>query len=259
MPQAFFCPAVNLFLLNILLVCICRSSSIRPGQFGYGKVPFSLPLHRPNRQARHTGNNTDGVLGLTATDDNTENIRKDEEQRRRDEEDGEAWRTEEEEQANSEAAPAEEDPTTSSPRQHVDRPSHTPTEHGRSRVSSRYPFSRSPLPSVFTNRQRFDWNSVTAPPPPMPSLSRLRSPGGSPPFSSPLHRPGPVLRDRELHPGFGPQTPPAGNIYPLQHPGPESGRHGRVAFRCSGPEKEYRRCFSQVGLHCSLILNALEK
>uniref|UniRef100_A0A3Q3QDS7 PLAC domain-containing protein n=1 Tax=Monopterus albus TaxID=43700 RepID=A0A3Q3QDS7_MONAL len=26
-------------------------SSIRPGQFGYGRVPFSLPLHRPNRQA----------------------------------------------------------------------------------------------------------------------------------------------------------------------------------------------------------------
>uniref|UniRef100_A0A3Q3QDT7 PLAC domain-containing protein n=1 Tax=Monopterus albus TaxID=43700 RepID=A0A3Q3QDT7_MONAL len=33
-------------------------SSIRPGQFGYGRVPFSLPLHRPNRQARHTVNGT---------------------------------------------------------------------------------------------------------------------------------------------------------------------------------------------------------
>ncbi|XP_016097776.1 ADAMTS-like protein 4 [Sinocyclocheilus grahami] len=30
------------------------SSSIRPGQFGYGRVPFSLPLHRQNRHARHT-------------------------------------------------------------------------------------------------------------------------------------------------------------------------------------------------------------
>ncbi|KAJ8287895.1 hypothetical protein COCON_G00005540 [Conger conger] len=29
-------------------------SLIRPGQFGYGRVPFSLPLHRPNRNARHT-------------------------------------------------------------------------------------------------------------------------------------------------------------------------------------------------------------
>ncbi|KAI2655820.1 ADAMTS-like protein 4 [Labeo rohita] len=30
------------------------SSSIRPGQFGYGRVPFSLPLHRQNRHTRHT-------------------------------------------------------------------------------------------------------------------------------------------------------------------------------------------------------------
>uniref|UniRef100_A0A8C1STG0 PLAC domain-containing protein n=1 Tax=Cyprinus carpio TaxID=7962 RepID=A0A8C1STG0_CYPCA len=30
------------------------SSSIRPGQFGYGRVPYSLPLHRQNRHARHT-------------------------------------------------------------------------------------------------------------------------------------------------------------------------------------------------------------
>lgn len=30
------------------------SSSIRPGQFGYGRVPFSLPLHRQNRHVRHT-------------------------------------------------------------------------------------------------------------------------------------------------------------------------------------------------------------
>ncbi|XP_026858903.2 ADAMTS-like protein 4 [Electrophorus electricus] len=29
-------------------------SSIRPGQFGYGRVPFSLPLHRQNRHTRHT-------------------------------------------------------------------------------------------------------------------------------------------------------------------------------------------------------------
>ncbi|XP_076826637.1 ADAMTS-like protein 4 isoform X2 [Brachyhypopomus gauderio] len=28
-------------------------SSIRPGQFGYGRVPFSLPLHRQNRHTRH--------------------------------------------------------------------------------------------------------------------------------------------------------------------------------------------------------------
>ncbi|KAG5271102.1 hypothetical protein AALO_G00175900 [Alosa alosa] len=37
------------------------SPHIRPGQFGYGRVPFSLPLHRPSRHTRHTrrhGNNT---------------------------------------------------------------------------------------------------------------------------------------------------------------------------------------------------------
>ncbi|XP_066577130.1 ADAMTS-like protein 4 isoform X2 [Amia ocellicauda] len=31
-----------------------RRSPIRPGQFGYGRVPFSLPLHRPHRRARHS-------------------------------------------------------------------------------------------------------------------------------------------------------------------------------------------------------------
>uniref|UniRef100_A0A096MEH7 ADAMTS like 4 n=1 Tax=Poecilia formosa TaxID=48698 RepID=A0A096MEH7_POEFO len=39
-----------------------EASSVRPGQFGYGKVPFSLPLHRTNRQARHTANGTDAKL-----------------------------------------------------------------------------------------------------------------------------------------------------------------------------------------------------
>ncbi|KAJ8383769.1 hypothetical protein AAFF_G00214560 [Aldrovandia affinis] len=39
-------------------------TSIRPGQFGYGRVPFSLPLHRPNRNARHTSH---GDNSTTAT------------------------------------------------------------------------------------------------------------------------------------------------------------------------------------------------
>ncbi|XP_057196265.1 ADAMTS-like protein 4 [Triplophysa rosa] len=34
------------------------SSSIRPGQFGYGRVPFSLPLHRQNRHVRHHNSTT---------------------------------------------------------------------------------------------------------------------------------------------------------------------------------------------------------
>lgn len=44
-------------ILTACFVCPCHarsSSPIRPGQFGYGRVPFSLPLHRQNRHARHT-------------------------------------------------------------------------------------------------------------------------------------------------------------------------------------------------------------
>ncbi|XP_035242182.1 ADAMTS-like protein 4 [Anguilla anguilla] len=39
-------------------------SPIRPGQFGYGRVPFSLPLLRPNRNARHAARR--GGNGTTA-------------------------------------------------------------------------------------------------------------------------------------------------------------------------------------------------
>ncbi|KAM4580485.1 thrombospondin type-1 domain-containing protein 4 [Odontesthes bonariensis] len=237
-----------------------RSSSIRPGQFGYGKVPFSLPLHRPNRQARHTANSTDDALGLDAAENDTMNGGKEEEERGSDEEDGEARRTDEKgEQDIRETPAAEEGPaaatTPAIPYRHSDRPSHTQAEHGRSRVISRRQSSRSPSLSVFSNRRRFDWNSVTAPPPPIAPLSQPHSSGSALPFSSPLHRPSAGHRDRELQPGFSPQAPPAGNIYPLQHPhlshlGVESGGHGGgqspQVYRCSGPEKEYRRCFSQV-------------
>lgn len=116
-------------------------------------------------------------------------------------------------------------------------------------------FSRSSSPFLQSNRHRFDWHSVTAPPPPVSPLARPNSPAAASHFSTSLHRPSPVRIDREPHPGFSPQVPPAGNIYPLQHPniphvGVESGRDvGRGApqvYRCSGPEKEYRRCFWQV-------------
>ncbi len=172
----------------------------------------------------------------------------------------EAGRSEAEE--STEAPAAEEFPptttTTGSPRRHVDRPSQTSTEHGRARVPSSHTSSRSSSPSLLPSRQRFDWRSVTAPPPPISPLSRPNSPAAAAsPFSSPLHRSSSSHRDRELHPGFGPQVPPVGpgNIYPLQHPhiphlGGESGRDGGrgapQVYRCSGLEKEYRRCFSQV-------------
>ncbi|XP_022612460.1 ADAMTS-like protein 4 isoform X2 [Seriola dumerili] len=234
-----------------------RSSSILPGQFGYGRVPFSLPLHRPNRQARHTDNGTDTATpapGLAVNEDEAETSRREEEERGSDGEDREVARREEEEeernveQEHTESPAAEEVPTTTTttgkPHRHVDRPSHSHTEHvrGRERVPPSHSFSRSSSPSA-SNRHRFDWHSVSAPPP-------IASP-----FSPPLHRPSPVHRDRELHPGFNPQAPPTGNIYPLQHAhvphlGVESGRDGGRAspqvYRCPGPEKEYRRCFSQV-------------
>lgn len=215
-----------------------RGSSVRPGQFGYGKVPFSLPLHRTNRQARHTVNGTDEAPGLAVVEEDTQE--KEETERERIEVNGEADRSE------------KEPVSTESPRQHMERTSHS--DHRRSRVPPQHSSPRSSSPSVFVNRHRFDWNSVTAPPP--PPQSRPRSPGSSPLFTSPLHRPNPAHVEREPHPGVGPQAPAAGSVYPLQNPrtsshlGAEAGRHrgGETPrlIRCSGPEKEYRRCFSQV-------------
>lgn len=237
------CPFFNLF---------CRGSSVRPGQFGYGKVPFSLPLHRTNRQARHTVNGTDEAPGLTVVKEDTQE--EEETGREGGEVNGEVERTEEENgnQQISKAPAAEKEPVpTESPR--VDRTSHS--EHRRSRFPPQHSSPRSSSPSVFVNRHRFDWNSVTAPP---PLLSHPRSPDSSPLFTSPLHRPNPAHVEREPHPGVGLQAPAAGSVYPFQNPrtsshlGAEAGRHrgGETPrlIRCSGPEKEYRRCFSQVGM-----------
>lgn len=261
----WLCVVYNKFTLPLCLfsflffICLffltLRSSSIRPGQFGYGRVPFSLPLHRQNRQARHTVNGTEDATVApeqAAPEDITESNRGEEEEAER----GERDRQEEEnaEREISETPAAEKVPTVPTIRPLL-RPSHTHTQHGRARgqVPPSHPLSRSSLPSVFSSRQRFDWSSVTAPPPPVPPLSRPYSPAAGSPFSPPLHRSSPVHRDRELHPAFSPQAPPAGSIYPLQHPhvshlGMESGREGGAprTYTCAGPEKEYRRCFSQV-------------
>ncbi|KAM3614946.1 uncharacterized protein V6R79_021216 [Siganus canaliculatus] len=236
-----------------------RSSSIRPGQFGYGRVPFSLPLHRPNRQARHTANGTDAATpapGLAASEDDAGADRREEE-----EEGGvvvaeeEARRSEEEEITDAPAAGAEETSTAPAPAGSV----HRQHEHGRGRVPPSHPSSRSSSQPVLPNHHHFDWTSLSAPPPPHSPHhhhpSRSNSPAAASPFSTSVHRSNPVHRDRELHPGFNSQVPAAGNIYPLQHPhvphlaaepSRDGGRGAPRILRCSGPEKEYRRCFSQV-------------
>lgn len=233
-----------------------RSSSIRPGQFGYGRVPFSLPLHRPNRQARHTVNGTVTPTPALAEDgDETEPPRNEEEE---DEEHGEAVMSDVEDPTE---APAEDElPTTTAttsanPQRHVARPSQRNREHGRTRVHSSHTFSRSSTASFLPNRQRFDWHSVTAPPPPAPHLPRQNSPVASPPFSTSLHRSSSVHTQRDPRPGFSPQVPAMDNVYAAQHPqmphpGVDSrrdeGRGAPQVYRCPGLEKEYRRCFSQV-------------
>lgn len=259
MPLALL-PSV---LLPVHFSLTHRSSNIRPGQFGYGKVPFSLPLHRPNRQARHTDNSTDAVTPATGQAYNkvgTEANRKETEEAGADVEDKEAVRNEETE--STDAPAADQSPaaaTTSAPRRHVDRPSQTNRDHGRNshRATSSRTLLRSSSPSVLSHRPRFDWHSVTAPPPPVPPLPRPNSPAAASPFSASLHRSTSLHTDGEFHTGFSPQLPSASNVYPLQHIhiphlGADSSRDGGrgppQVYRCSGPEKEYRRCFSQVNI-----------
>lgn len=225
-----------------------RSSSIRPGQFGYGKMPFSLPLHRPNRQVRHTDNTTqsvtpspgpaeDGVEAASQGGDGAAEI------------------------IDSPAATAmavDQPPasTTGNPAHHVNRP----PPQTVLRAQPPHTLGRSSSSSSRGGRHRFNWHSVTAPPPPAPPLQRHN--GVAPPFSTSLHRPGPLQPDRDRT-AFARLVPATTDRYPLLHPfiehqGPELGREGGrespQVYKCSGPEKEHRRCFTQVGTFLSFSL-----
>lgn len=219
-----------------------RSSSIRPGQFGYGKMPFSLPLHRPNRQARHTDNTTQSATPSPGpAEDGVEAAGQGG--------DGAAEMTDPP-AATAMAAEQTAASTTGNPPRHVNRP----PPQTVLRNPTRHTLGRSSPSSSVGSRHRFNWHSVTAPPPPAPPLQRPN--GVAPPFSTSLHRPGPVHPDRELRPGFAPPVPAAGSLYPLQYPhiqhqgaelDREGGRGSSQVYKCSGPEKEHRRCFTQVG------------
>lgn len=214
-------------------------------------MPFSLPLHRPNRQARHTDNTTqlatpspgpaqDGVEAASQGGDGAAEI------------------------TDSPAATAvavDQSPasTTGNPPHHVNRPPPRTVY----RAPPPHTLGRSSPSSSVGGRHRFNWHSVTAPPPPTPPLQRPN--GVAPPFSTSLHRPGPLQPDREHRTPFAPPVPASGNLYPLQyhyiqHQGPEVGREGGrgspQVHKCSGPENEHRRCFTQVGsfLFFSLLL-----
>ncbi|XP_054637197.1 thrombospondin type-1 domain-containing protein 4 isoform X2 [Dunckerocampus dactyliophorus] len=185
-----------------------RSSSIHPGQFGYGKVPFSLPLHRPSRQARHTVNSTDAILASAAPELDDDKTFKGAEE------------VDDDEPATTTTAAA----TTAKPH-----------SHRRTRFPAPPHFP--PLSSSTSFRRAFDWRSAAAFPY-SPSRYQLSH------------------RERAPQPGFGHQPPQPANVYPLQDP--HGGHHGGDTratggartpppdFRCPGPEKEYRRCFSQV-------------
>lgn len=247
MPPALF--HLFLFVSSFSFPPSLRSSNIRPGQFGYGRVPFSLPLHRPNRQARHTVNGTAAATPVpppAAVEDRAAPEGREEER----EQANEGVRSEEEEP--TQAPPAETTPAPG-PQRRVDRPPLRP-EPGRARAPPSHTFSRSSSASLQPGRHRFDWHSVTAPPPPAPPLPRLNSHASSR-FSTSLHRPGPVQVERDPHPGFSPQVPPLSSVYPLQHPhtphgggepGRDGGRGAPQSYRCPGLDKEHRRCLAQV-------------
>ncbi|XP_064803633.1 thrombospondin type-1 domain-containing protein 4-like isoform X2 [Oncorhynchus masou masou] len=221
-----------------------RSSSIRPGQFGYGRVPFSLPLHRQNRQARHTehGNatiatlvlETEGQEGTVVNIDQMDRSGEGGEKRRgekgreggknhkgnrgeREHERREEDRKTEGESTESPAAKALIMTTIAKPERNgqrdtdthrqTDRQRQAAAERGRERGRE-----RERVPSTLPHSHRLspfqpnhDRIIDRRAPPPLPPLPHPYSPPLSHPYSPPRHHSSPQHRERESPYGFNPQ------------------------------------------------------
>ncbi|KAL4616653.1 ADAMTS-like protein 4 [Arapaima gigas] len=251
------------------------ASSIRPGQFGYGRVPFSLPLHRPSRNTRHAahgGNSSSSStpqleevvdqreLASAESDGDLQRAGMGEEGEKRAGEDDPARGGEEREEtvaAGPTKAPAgaagladpepagkrhHEAPTGGlrqpERRRHPDRPPARPAEkHSSTRSSAR------------VHRQADATHDLR--------YNRRTLPHHFPPHREALYSFSPALD----HP---PQLPPGPSnpgiwVVPPQHPGRGEadreagpvgtswGSHPHLGnFKCSGPEKEHRRCDVQL-------------
>lgn len=171
------------------------SSSIRPGQFGYGRVPFSLPLHRQNRHARHTHHNT--------TTDSLDAL-------------------------NVNSSSHGEKTHEKTPADKVSEDN----DDGEQRRRVRIPHIRPPAQRNGARDRRIDGRtSRQAPPSYTRTISRTHTSRDPPPY--------------------GPQTPSNPNPEPwapVQTPGNEQDWRPPVAgnYRCSGRDREYRRCSLQA-------------
>ncbi|KAJ8005055.1 hypothetical protein DPEC_G00142680 [Dallia pectoralis] len=250
-----------------------RSSSIRPGQFGYGRVPFSLPLHRQNRQARQTehGNASMAtpeldterqeidVVNIDQTDrlgDREENIKEEEgkEEGRNEEERTKEERTESPVTKES-LLKSRSKPDRSAQR---DRDTRRQTD-GLRQASQNGGRERERPPPSHPYSHRHDRPIDRRSPPHPPPLPHPFSPVISHPYPIPLQRSSSQHREREPDYRFNPQHqppvpgPPQSSRYPLEHQQPplpdvQTGRERPWSqkYKCLGPENEYRRCFSQV-------------
>ncbi|XP_023685810.1 thrombospondin type-1 domain-containing protein 4 isoform X1 [Paramormyrops kingsleyae] len=255
---------------------VSPGSSIRPGQFGYGRMPFSLPLHRQNRQARHSVHGGNSSSSAAAAEEPPPAGH------------GGVGPAEPKEHPG-----AEEDWGKVEPERQVGRsitsaglPDPRPDERvepGQATTDGRsvgLPHGRpDEVPPGLVERDRPAHFIPRVRTPPHPSREwqperRAPSPNSHPaypPFWQPVpHReplysfapPLPPTRPLQLPPG-SPSNP---NIWlpPPQQPGEEPEGGGEAAselrpaggrwrpggppprnFKCSGPEKEYRRCSSQ--------------